>query len=80
MAAKKVSALRRLLTNLKSADGRGGGLAILWLGHWDVTLLSIGENYVDVRVKALRAEWRFTGFYGHPYACQDIIPGLFCGN
>uniref|UniRef100_A0A803LHG7 Zinc knuckle CX2CX4HX4C domain-containing protein n=1 Tax=Chenopodium quinoa TaxID=63459 RepID=A0A803LHG7_CHEQI len=45
---------------------RSGGLAMLWKGSMDVTVMSFSLNHIDVWVKEDGQDaWRFTGFYGH---------------
>lgn len=48
------------------ADGRRGGLKMLWGDDYDVVIQSYSLNHVDAPVKRKREEQvRFTGFYGH---------------
>ncbi|MCH83137.1 endonuclease/exonuclease/phosphatase family protein, partial [Trifolium medium] len=48
-------------------DGRGGGVAVYWNNHMDLTLSSYSLNHVDIEVAdSVKGNWRLTGFYGYP--------------
>ncbi|MBA0754491.1 hypothetical protein Gogos_021309, partial [Gossypium gossypioides] len=53
-----------------TAEGSRGGLCLAWKGDIEISLQSYSTNHVDVMVKegTDEEEWRFTGFYGSPYA------------
>ncbi|KAL0455246.1 UNVERIFIED_CONTAM: hypothetical protein Slati_0863800 [Sesamum latifolium] len=48
--------------------GKGGGLALLWIKEWKVSLQSFSNNHVDVHIEEsdCNKKWRFTGVYGEP--------------
>lgn len=49
------------------AQGRSGGLALLWREADHVRLLSLSCNHIDVVVQMEGVQpWRLTGFYGEP--------------
>lgn len=49
------------------AQGRSGGLAMLWRESDHVRLRSLSQNHIDVEVHLEgRQPWRLTGFYGEP--------------
>lgn len=49
------------------AQGRSGGLVLLWRETHQVKLLGLSNNHIDVEVKVKDAQpWRLTGFYGEP--------------
>lgn len=49
------------------AQGRSGGLALLWKEADTVKLLSMSFNHIDVEVHMQGLQpWRLTGFYGEP--------------
>ncbi|KAA3482263.1 reverse transcriptase [Gossypium australe] len=52
------------------AEGSRGGLCLAWKEDIILTLRSFSRNHIDVMIKEDNAkeEWRFTGFYGSPYA------------
>lgn len=63
--------IRRLLNYegmvVVEAQGRGGGMALLWKKEDQASLRSFSNNHIDVETNALgTANWRFTGFYGEP--------------
>lgn len=49
------------------AEGRSGGLALLWQFSDQVKLLSLSKNHIDkeVTIDGMRP-WRLTGFYVEP--------------
>ncbi|KAL0367264.1 UNVERIFIED_CONTAM: putative mitochondrial protein [Sesamum radiatum] len=51
-----------------SAQGRSGGLCLLWKKDISVSLLSYSMNHIDVQVHSTDglSDWRLTGFYGNP--------------
>ncbi|XP_075654705.1 uncharacterized protein LOC142624853 [Castanea sativa] len=46
--------------------GLGGGLALLWHEHIDVTVKTFSPHHIDALLNSGGTLWRFTGFYGHP--------------
>ncbi|XP_074336953.1 uncharacterized protein LOC141674128 [Apium graveolens] len=49
------------------AQGRSGGMALLWKQENQTTLLSFSNYHIDIKTKSFRVgRWRFTGFYGEP--------------
>ncbi|KAA3466257.1 reverse transcriptase [Gossypium australe] len=78
------------------AEGSKGGLCLVWKDEVDIILQSFSINFIDVMVKSeeLQLEWRFTRFYGSPYANGRIdswnelrrlstlfyLPWLVCGD
>lgn len=47
------------------AQGRSGGLALLWRDVDQVSLRSYSQNHIDVEVRVAGIDpWRLTGFYG----------------
>ncbi|XP_060961018.1 uncharacterized protein LOC133031516 [Cannabis sativa] len=49
------------------AQGKSGGVALLWRDAEEVQLLQFGSNYIDVSVQNRdHGEWRLTGLYGEP--------------
>lgn len=49
------------------AEGRSGGLILMWKADVEVTLRNYSKNHVNAIVKERHgASWRFTGFYGEP--------------
>lgn len=49
------------------AQGRSGGLTLLWRVPDHVKLLRISQNHIDVEVHVDDIQpWRLTGFYGEP--------------
>ncbi|XVF60898.1 hypothetical protein PTKIN_Ptkin08bG0085300 [Pterospermum kingtungense] len=50
-----------------SANGRSGGLVLLWKGEIALTLMSYLKKHIDVEVCDQQGiEWRFTRIYGEP--------------
>lgn len=50
------------------AEGRSGGLALLWREIDQAKLISLSKNHIDVEVNVRGMQaWRLTGFYGEPY-------------
>ncbi|KAK3219570.1 hypothetical protein Dsin_013540 [Dipteronia sinensis] len=48
-----------------------GGLCLFWADSMDVSLMSYSLFHIDVQIVSHRsAQWRMTGFYGHPEASQ----------
>lgn len=53
------------------AQGRSGGLAILWNETDQVSLISLSNHHIDVEVNINGMQpWRLTGFYGEPNRSQ----------
>uniref|UniRef100_A0A803PV21 Reverse transcriptase n=1 Tax=Cannabis sativa TaxID=3483 RepID=A0A803PV21_CANSA len=49
------------------AQGKSGGVALLWRVEGDVNLLGFGQNYIDASVMGgNKGNWRLTGLYGEP--------------
>lgn len=49
------------------AEGRSGGLGLIWREDVDVNLLSLSINHIDVEIHITGNQpWRLTGFYGEP--------------
>ena len=49
------------------AEGRSGGLGLIWREAVDINLLSLSNNHIDVEVHITGDQpWRLTGFYGEP--------------
>uniref|UniRef100_A0A803NYG3 Endonuclease/exonuclease/phosphatase domain-containing protein n=1 Tax=Cannabis sativa TaxID=3483 RepID=A0A803NYG3_CANSA len=49
------------------AQGRKGGLALLWKNSDDAHLLGYSDNHIDIEIHSSgSARWRLTGFYGEP--------------
>lgn len=49
------------------AQGRSGGLSMLWRNRDHVKLLSVSSNHIDVEIlEPGMHPWRLTGFYGEP--------------
>lgn len=49
------------------AQGRSGGLALLWKDQVQAQLLSMSNNHIDVSISANNMmPWRLTGFYDEP--------------
>ncbi|KAA3466527.1 reverse transcriptase [Gossypium australe] len=51
-------------------DGSKGGLCLAWRGEISISVQSFSKSHIDALVNAQNNEqrWRFTGFYGSPYA------------
>ncbi|MBA0850954.1 hypothetical protein Goshw_010165 [Gossypium schwendimanii] len=60
----------REFTGSEKAAGSRGGLCLAWKDDIEVALRSFSKTHIDVMIKDERdkKEWRFTGFYGTPYA------------
>lgn len=53
------------------ANGRSGGLTLLWKETSQVTLRSLSKYHIDVEVTIAGLQpWRLTGFYGEPNRSQ----------
>lgn len=53
------------------AEGRSGGLALLWRETDQVNLISLSQHHIDVEVCISGTQtWRLTGFYGKPNRSQ----------
>lgn len=54
------------------AEGTRGGLCLAWKVDIHITLRTFSKRHIDVFVDDNEAstKWRYTGFYGSPYA-QD---------
>ncbi|KAA3468220.1 reverse transcriptase [Gossypium australe] len=52
------------------AAGSRGGLCLAWRKDFRVSLKTFSKNHIDVKVAEsnVQGEWRYTGFYGLPYA------------
>ncbi|KAK5794788.1 hypothetical protein PVK06_036035 [Gossypium arboreum] len=55
-----------------------GGLYLAWKEGLQITLKSFSKNHIDmmVEVEEEKGEWRFTGFYGLPFAnrlCKELL-------
>lgn len=49
------------------AQGRSGGLALLWRWQGECCIKSFSSNHVDVEISREGEQvWRFTGLYGYP--------------
>ncbi|XP_030498113.2 uncharacterized protein LOC115713770 [Cannabis sativa] len=49
------------------AQGKSGGVALLWRVEGDVNLLGFGQNYIDASILGgNKGYWRLTGLYGEP--------------
>ncbi|KAL0344528.1 UNVERIFIED_CONTAM: hypothetical protein Sradi_4284100 [Sesamum radiatum] len=50
------------------AQGKSGGLAVLWVKSVNVQLQSYSQNHIDLSVQLENSQdcWRFTGIYGEP--------------
>lgn len=50
------------------ANGRAGGLALLWMNNTNLSIQSYSKNHIDAIIdsRELDCKWRITGFYGHP--------------
>lgn len=46
---------------------RAGGLAMLWKGNVEVSVMSFSQNHIDVKILevAIEKKWRATGVYGY---------------
>ncbi|KAL8090281.1 hypothetical protein AgCh_039666 [Apium graveolens] len=67
----KMEKIQRLLNYegmvVVEAQGRSGGMALLWKEEDKVNLRSFSNNHIDIETTTLgRGSWRFTGFYGEP--------------
>ncbi|KAL0405585.1 UNVERIFIED_CONTAM: hypothetical protein Slati_3872400 [Sesamum latifolium] len=78
------------------ARGRSGGLGLLWNKNVVVSLLSFGQNHIDIQVYSADGlnDWRLTGFYGFPEQSRkqgtwellrqlhrkSSLPWLCCGD
>uniref|UniRef100_A0A803P3X8 Reverse transcriptase domain-containing protein n=1 Tax=Cannabis sativa TaxID=3483 RepID=A0A803P3X8_CANSA len=50
-----------------AANGKSGGLALLWKDPYEVSIKSYTVSHIDALVEnGLGFTWRFTGFYGSP--------------
>ncbi|KAA3474750.1 Endonuclease/exonuclease/phosphatase [Gossypium australe] len=51
-------------------DGSKGGLCLAWKGEVSVMLQNFSRRHIDVLANDQneKQQWRFTGFYGSPYA------------
>ncbi|KAK5783614.1 hypothetical protein PVK06_038123 [Gossypium arboreum] len=79
-----------------NSEGSRGGLCLAWRLGVSVILRSYSKRYIDVDIEdsELGVKWRFTGFYGSPYAqdrndswdvlrslkVADDIPWFICGD
>ncbi|KAA3486285.1 reverse transcriptase [Gossypium australe] len=52
------------------AEGSRGGLCLAWREDVKVSLKTFSKHHIDVLVEDnnVQGEWRYTGFYGSPYA------------
>ncbi|KAK5811500.1 hypothetical protein PVK06_026837 [Gossypium arboreum] len=57
------------------AAGSRGGISMAWKVEITVCLNNFSKSYIDVIVKEdnVNEEWRFTGFYGSPYATNKDV-------
>jgi exonuclease III len=48
--------------------GRSGGLALLWMNEFGVTIQNFSRRHVNavIRDEEKAITWKFTGFYEHP--------------
>ncbi|KAA3469953.1 reverse transcriptase [Gossypium australe] len=55
------------------AEGSHGGLCPAWRGEFTVSLKIFLKNHIDVLIEecSVNEVWRFTGFYGSPYASDQ---------
>lgn len=66
------------------ADGLSGGLALLWKGPFQLSLLSSSKFHIDVSVVGNgNLPWQWTGFYGKPtchrhYDGWNMLRSLSC--
>ncbi|KAK3182761.1 hypothetical protein Dsin_030047 [Dipteronia sinensis] len=72
ISAARVSPADRTQCKLVvNAEGRSGGLCLLWTDGVVVDLLSYSKFHIEVKVSFVALKvWRFTGFYGDPDASQ----------
>ncbi|KAA3483894.1 reverse transcriptase [Gossypium australe] len=77
-------------------NGSRGGLCLTWKGNVSIMLQSFSKRHIDVLVDDQNngQQWRFTGFYGSPYAQDrdeswnllkslrrnEELPWLVCGD
>ncbi|KAA3474108.1 reverse transcriptase [Gossypium australe] len=77
-------------------DGSKEGLCLAWKSEASITLQNFSRRHIDVLVSKQNDEqqWRFTGFYGSPYAqeredswnllrrlgCNEEQPWIVCGD
>lgn len=77
-------------------DGTRGGLCLAWKRDVNITLQTFSKQRIDVLVEDsdTRVKWRYTGFYGSPYARErneawgvleslisvEDIPWFVCGD
>ncbi|KAA3489009.1 reverse transcriptase [Gossypium australe] len=56
------------------ADGSRGGLCLAWREECKVSLRTLSKNHIDVLIEERNVQevWRFTGFYGSPYANSQL--------
>ena len=53
------------------AQGRSGGLALIWKEKDNVELRSFSRNHIDVEIAVEgKVRWRLTGVYGEPDQSQ----------
>ncbi|KAA3454975.1 reverse transcriptase [Gossypium australe] len=52
------------------AEGTRGGLCLAWKEDFMISLKTFSRNHIDVLIEECNVSgvWRFTGFYGSPYA------------
>ncbi|KAG8482089.1 hypothetical protein CXB51_027072 [Gossypium anomalum] len=52
------------------SEGSRGGLCMAWRMDVSIQLRSFSKRHIDVEIEDadIRRKWRFTGFYGSPYA------------
>lgn len=48
------------------AEGKSGGLILLWKDTIEVLVSSFSRGHIDCLICWEGRQWRFTGFYGHP--------------
>lgn len=49
------------------AKGRAGGIALFWLGDFDVNIMGMDDHFIDAQVNEGEGRaWRLTGVYGWP--------------
>lgn len=47
------------------AQGKSGGLLLMWKDPIDICIRSYNQGHIDCVINADQISWRFTGFYGN---------------
>lgn len=58
------------------AEGKSGGLVLLWRTPFKVTIRSYSKGHIDCMVERDKTKWRFTGFYGNPVTYEKVFVGF----